>query len=322
MKKYLVTGVAGFIGSHLSEKLLLMGASVIGIDNFDSFYEKEIKLKNLEELIQNPNFTFYESDIRDLESMLRISSNHQIDTFIHLAAKAGVLPSLKDPASYIDFNITGTNNVLEMIRIQKHKKNLVFASSSSVYGNNIKIPFSENDIVDYPISPYAFTKKACELMNYSYHHLYDINILNLRLFTVYGPRQRPDLAIRKFTSLIMNDKSVTIYGDGETSRDYTFIEDTISGFISSINYLENHENVYEIINLGNHTPIKLSHLVETLYSVLGKKKNIIYSAKQQGDVEITYADITKAKELLNYNPNTSLEEGLSKFYNWYTNHTK
>jgi UDP-glucuronate 4-epimerase len=199
----------------------------------------------------------------------------------------------------------------------KDTKKLIFASSSSIYGNNKKTPFSESDRVDHPISPYAFTKKSCELLNHAYHSLYDIDIINLRFFTVYGPRQRPDLAIRKFVDLIKNNKSIPVFGDGKTGRDYTYIEDIVDGIVASIRYVNEHRHVYEIINLGNHNPVSLQELVSSLYHLLGKKENIEYLPMQEGDVDITFADISKAKRLLNYSPRITLQEGLKKFIEWH-----
>jgi UDP-glucuronate 4-epimerase len=316
MAVFLITGCAGFIGSHLSERLLSEGHQVIGIDNFDSFYARDIKEKNLSISLKNEHFSFFEMDIADETSWEKI--NTKIDCVIHLAAKAGVRPSIEDPEGYIQTNIIGTQLLLSWMA--KHQlKNLVFASSSSVYGNNTKIPFSETDNVDFPISPYAYTKKAGEQMIYTYHHLYQINALCLRFFTVYGPRQRPDLAIHKFTHLIHEQKPITLYGDGSTARDYTFVENTVDGIVKSIQYLANKTEVrvYEIINLGNNQPIELKVLVDELKKVAQKEVQIQRLPMQPGDVDITFADIEKAKKMLNYQPNTSISEGLKKFMDWY-----
>lgn len=316
MAKYLITGCAGFIGSHLSEYLLEKGHEVVGIDNFDLFYPKSIKDKNLQISLGFETFNFIQADISNPKDWESIPSD--IDCIVHLAAKAGVRPSIEDPEGYIQSNIMGTQVLLSWMA--KHKlKNLVFASSSSVYGNNKKIPFSETDNVDFPISPYAYTKKACEEMIYSFHHLYQINSLCLRFFTVYGPRQRPDLAIHKFTRLIYNNKPISVYGDGSTSRDYTYIENTVDGIFKSIEYLnkKHSEPIYEIINLGNNEPVKLSELIELLKEISGKEIITETLPMQPGDVDITYADITKAQKLLNYSTNTSIKEGLKKFIDWY-----
>jgi|SRR6185312_10901488 len=312
--KILITGCAGFIGSHLSELFLAQGHSIIGIDNFDPFYNKEQKLKNLAVSYTNKNFVFHQIDICNATELALLPGD--IEFVIHIAAKAGVRPSIEAPVDYLNTNVNGTLNILEWMRKNNIRK-MLFASSSSVYGNNKKIPFAESDSVDEPISPYAFSKKACELLNHTYHHLYKMSILNLRFFTVYGPRQRPDLAIRKFVSNIIENKPITLFGDGSTARDYTFVKDTIGGIYKAFTYLNEHENVYDIINLGNSKPIKLIELVNCIYEVLGKKPNLIYEPMQPGDVDITFADISKAKKLLNYSPATSLHEGITSFVNWY-----
>jgi nucleoside-diphosphate-sugar epimerase len=316
MAVYLITGCAGFIGSHLSEKLLSEGHQVIGIDNFDPFYARCIKEKNLQTALKSTSFTFYEMDIASPKLWEQIHT--EIDCVIHLAAKAGVRPSIEDPEGYIQTNIIGTQLLLSWMTKHQHK-NLVFASSSSVYGNNKKIPFSETDNVDFPISPYAYTKKACEQMIYTYHHLYQINALCLRFFTVYGPRQRPDLAIHKFTHLMHEQQPITLFGDGSTARDYTYVEDTVNGILKSIQYLGNKTEVrvYEIINLGNNQPVELKVLVDELKIAAKREVQIQRLPMQPGDVDITYADIEKAKKLLGYQPNTSIRDGLKKFMDWY-----
>lgn len=313
MAKILLTGCAGFIGSHLAEKLLGEGYEVLGIDSFDPFYDRAVKERNLKALQGKEGFQFVEADIVRSAELAELPD---FDIVVHLAAKAGVLPSLKDPQGYIDTNITGTSNLLELMKVRNRKK-LVFASSSSVYGNNKSVPFRETDPVDEQISPYAFTKKSCELMNYSYHHLYGMDILNLRLFTVYGPRQRPDLAIHKFIKLIDADQPINMYGDGSTARDYTFVKDTVDGFVRAIKHIEANVGVYEILNLGNNQPVKLKDLIDAIYSVMGKQPNINVMPMQPGDVNITFADISKAKQLLGYEPGTSLQEGLKAFIDWY-----
>lgn len=316
MAKYLVTGCAGFIGSHLTESLLEKGHEVIGIDNFDPFYGREIKEENLRKSKTNNNFTFYEADISSPDEWEAIPAD--IDCVVHLAAKAGVRPSIEDPEGYIQSNVMGTQVLLSWMAKNK-LKNLVFASSSSVYGNNKKTPFAETDNVDFPISPYAYTKKACEEMIYTFHHLYHINVLCLRFFTVYGPRQRPDLAIHKFTELIYHQKPISVYGDGNTARDYTYIENTIKGIEKSIEYIAEKEGqkVYEIINLGNNEPVKLNDLIQYLKDATGKEIKTNSLPMQPGDVNITFADISKAQNLLGYNPHTSIKEGLKKFIDWY-----
>jgi nucleoside-diphosphate-sugar epimerase len=314
MPTIFVTGVAGFIGSNLVLRLLQEGHSVIGVDNFDTFYDKALKVKNLASFMKHEKFQFIDADLSEEHTYKSFPS--QIDAVVHLAAKAGVLPSLKNPSSYIQNNILGTNLLLEWMRSIECSK-LVFASSSSVYGNNKTIPFSETDAVNEPISPYAFTKRACELMNYNYHHLYHFDIINLRFFTVYGPAQRPDLAINKFFNLIKTGKPIEMYGDGSTARDYTFVEDTVSGIIGALHYVFANEKVYEIVNLGNHTPVSLKTLIETIYEIQQTPPNIVQRPMQPGDVDITFANIEKAKKLFNYYPSTALKEGLIKFKEWH-----
>jgi len=317
--KVLITGCAGFIGSHLTELFLEKGHTVVGIDNFDPFYNKELKLNNLKAAKSNKNFSFVEPDIRNSKEFSLLPTD--IEFVIHLAAKVGVRPSIEAPKEYVDTNITGTLNILEWMKSNNITK-LVFASSSSIYGNNKKIPFSETDAVDEPISPYAFTKKACELLNDTYYSLYKINILNLRFFTVYGPRQRPDLAIRKFVENALNDKPIHLFGDGSTARDYTFVKDTIAGIYSAFNYVNANKDVYDTINLGNNKPVKLIELVNCIYEVLNKKPNLVYEPMQPGDVDITYADISKAKKKLGYNPSTDLKTGITSFVKWYQESAK
>jgi len=312
----LITGGAGFIGSTLSDFLLKKGDSVICYDNFDSFYPAVVKQSNLAEALGHQNFKLVDGDINDAGLLSKVFSENKIDLVIHLAAKAGVRPSIMNPRDYAAVNISGTINLLETMRLNK-VTNLIFASSSSIYGNNEKVPYSETDNVDFPISPYAATKKSGELITYNYHHLYNFSIINLRFFTVYGPRQRPDLAIHKFFKCIYNNVPIDLFGDGTTSRDYTFVDDTISGINGAINYLLNHPNAYEIINLGNSTPVKLKDLIEKIQDVTGRKFTINNLPMQQGDVDRTFADISKAQSLLNYRPETKMEEGLMKFKTWF-----
>jgi len=310
----LVTGCAGFIGSHLTERLLDSGCRVVGIDNFDPFYDRFIKERNLTSALAHPNFTFVEADIRDTAWLNTLDAD--IETVIHIAAKAGVRPSIEQPAEYISTNITGTYNLLNWMHSKRISK-IVFASSSSVYGNNEKIPFSETDAVEQPISPYAFTKRSGELLTYTYHHLYNMSVVNLRFFTVYGERQRPDLAIHKFVKMIDRDEPIPMFGQGDTSRDYTYVSDTVDGIMAALRYVSEHPNRYEIINLGNHSPVTLQTLVATLYRLMNKTPNVQHLPKQPGDVERTYADVSRAARLLGYSPNVSLDEGLSRFVDWY-----
>ena len=312
----LVTGVAGFIGSHLAERFLSNGDHVIGMDNFDSFYPRPIKENNLKSLLKNPNFSFEEGDICDIDFINNLFAKYKIDKVIHLAAKAGVRPSIAHPSAYYSVNVLGTLNILDVMNQYKVKK-LIFASSSSVYGNNHKIPFIESDNVDFPISPYAATKKAGELLTHTYHHLYDFQVINLRFFTVYGPRQRPDLAIHKFFKSIYNSKPIDVYGNGSTSRDYTYVDDIVDGIVRSSDYLETNNKIYEIINLGNNSPISLIDLINKIEVITGKQIQKNVQEMQEGDVDRTYADISKAKKLLGYNPHTSMEQGLVNFKLWY-----
>lgn len=313
MGRFLVTGCAGFIGSHLCDRLIDEGHKVVGIDNFDSFYNRSIKNDNLSRAIKSPKFSLIEGDIAN-EKTWQSFNDKSFDAIYHLAAKAGVRPSISDPAAYIRANIIGTQKLLEWMVTSGNKK-LVFASSSSVYGNNKNIPFSENDKVDHPISPYAFTKKSCELMIHTYSHLYDLNTTCLRFFTVYGPRQRPDLAINKFFKAIINNEPITLYGDGSSSRDYTYIDDIIDGVLNASKALNNQS--YSIINIGGEHPVKLSNLVSSIEKVIGEKAKINYIENQPGDVSRTFADISVAKNRLNYYPRTNLEEGLKIFYTWF-----
>ena len=313
MVTILVTGCAGFIGSHVCALLLNKGFNVIGVDNFDPFYSRSTKELNLAKFKTHPAFSFFEIDITTgLDAIEAVN----IEAVIHLAAKAGVRPSIEDPAGYLNVNIVGTQKIHEFMQAREIDK-LVFASSSSVYGNNKKMPFNEDDNVDNPISPYAFTKKACELMNYTFHHLYNIDIINLRFFTVYGPGQRPDLAIHKFVERISKDQPLILFGNGETARDYTYVDDTVSGIYNALEYCLNNTGVYTTVNLGNNKPVKLNELVDIIYAEMGKEKNVVYEDMQAGDVDITFADITKAGNLLNYKPDTSMAEGIRKFIAWY-----
>lgn len=308
----LVTGCAGFIGSNVVDRLLECGTQVVGVDNLDSFYDPSIKKKNIEHNLLNPNFSFEEIDIRNSNALENIFKDFDIETVIHLAARAGVRPSIKDPFLYEDVNIKGTLNVLEMGKTYG-VKNILFASSSSVYGVNEKVPFSETDNVDKAISPYAASKKACETFCYTYHHLYGIPIVCLRFFTVYGPRQRPEMAIHKFTRLIDEGCEIEMYGDGTSKRDYTYISDIVDGIISSMDIKEG----YEIINLGNSNVVELRYLIHLIEKNLGKEARIKTLPDQPGDVPITYSDISKARSLLNYDPKTSIEEGIENFVLWY-----
>jgi UDP-glucuronate 4-epimerase len=313
----IVTGCAGFIGSHVVDKLLGMEKNVVGIDNFDPFYDPSIKKKNIEHNLDNQNFTFYRTDIREKSEMEEILKTNEIDTIIHLAARAGVRPSIQDPLLYQDVNIRGTINLLELSK-EYDIKNFVFGSSSSVYGINETKSFREDDAVDKAISPYAATKKACETFCYTYHHLYGIPITSLRFFTVYGPRQRPEMAIHKFTRSIDQGKVIEMYGDGKSRRDYTYISDIVNGIMAAVDK----KLGYEIINLGNSNVVELRYLIQLIEENLGKSAIIKKMPDQPGDVPVTYADISKAQRLLDYEPGVRIEEGIAKFVQWYRSATK
>ena len=321
MKTYLITGGAGFIGSNLADYLLKLKCKVIVIDNFCDFYDPDIKEKNVLRNLDNQNYKLYRIDITNKEDIRNVFINNNIDCVIHLAAMAGVRPSIENPILYQEVNCVGTQNLLEVMK-EFNVKNLVMASSSSVYGNTKEVPFNENMIVDFAISPYAATKKANEVMTHVYHKLFDFNVIMLRFFTVFGPRQRPDLAINKFTRLMLDNKEIPMFGDGTTSRDYTFIDDIVDGIYKSVNYVEQNKNVYEILNLGNSNPITLKEMIVTIGNVLGVNPRIKELPMQLGDVEKTYADITKAKKLIGYYPNTSFEEGIRRFISWYLENNK
>lgn len=321
MQTYLITGGAGFIGSSLSEELIKQGNKVIAIDNFCDFYNPKIKEYNIKKLLENKNFKLYRKDIRDRQALKQIFDENNIDIVMHLAAMAGVRPSIENPILYQEVNCMGTQNILEEMK-EHNVKNLVMASSSSVYGNCKEVPFREDMVVDFAISPYAATKKANEVMTHVYHKLFDINVIMLRFFTVYGPKQRPDLAINKFTRLMLEDKEIPMFGDGTTSRDYTYIDDIVDGIIKSCNYVVNNKNVYAILNLGNSSPVSLKEMINTIGQVVGVEPKIKQLPMQPGDVDRTFADISKAKELIGYNPKTSFKEGIEKFVKWYKENIK
>lgn len=316
MATYLVTGGAGFIGSSVCEKLLKENNKIVVIDNFCDFYNPELKEKNIKDFLDNDNFKLYKGDIRNKDDVQKVFDENQIDIVIHLAAMAGVRPSIENPALYQDVNNMGTQNILEEMRINKIKK-LILISSSSIYGNCKEVPYREDMKVDYVISPYAATKRSNEIIAHVYYKLYGIDIMMLRLFTVYGPKQRPDLAINKFTRLMMNNEEIPMFGDGTTSRDYTYIDDIVEGITRSANYVLNNNDVYEILNIGNSSPVSLREMIQTIADELGVKPNIKEYPMQLGDVEKTYADVSKAKELIGYEPKTSFKEGIHNFIEWY-----
>lgn len=311
----LITGGAGFIGSHLAEKLIEFDNDVIIIDNFCNFYDPEIKKQNVK-YATDKGAKLYEVDILNYDQLHDVFKKNDIDCVVHLAAMAGVGPSLKDPCLYQDINGMGTQNIFEIAKKFNVNK-IIAASSSSVYGNCKEKMFSENLAVDRVISPYAATKKANEVMAHVYHSVYDMNIILFRFFTVYGPRQRPDLAISKFTKLMLEGEPITMYGDGTTSRDYTYVDDIVDGIIKGIEYLKKRSHVYEIVNLGSSHPVALSKMIETIANSLEVKAKIVQLEMQPGDVNKTYADISKAKRMLGYSPSVSFEQGIDSFTQWY-----
>jgi len=314
MRSILVTGGAGFIGSHLVDRLLSEGDwQVSVVDDFNNFYEPRIKRANVKRHDQNPNYRLFEADIRNQTSLKRIFAENAFDCIVHLAARAGVRPSLEQPLLYAETNVNGTMNLLELAREYRIPQ-FVFGSSSSVYGINAKVPFREDDPIRQPISPYAATKAAGELLCHTYTHLYGMRCVCLRFFTVYGPRQRPDLAIHKFARLISEGKPIPVFGDGTTRRDYTFIEDIVAGVCAAIDY---DKSDYEVINLGESRTVELRELISLLEQELGTTAKIDRQPLQPGDVPQTFADITKARQLLAYNPQTQIEAGIRKFVAWF-----
>jgi UDP-glucuronate 4-epimerase len=308
----LVTGAAGFIGSHVTESLVADGWDVVGIDNFDDFYDPALKRENLRGLKKAKNFKLVEGDIRDPAALEAAAGNGKLDVILHLAARAGVRPSIELPRVYADVNLTGTIEVLELMR-RKEVPKLVFASSSSVYGEREGAPFREDDVVDFPISPYAATKKGGELLAYTYHHLHGFAVASLRFFTVYGPRQRPEMAIHKFARAIADGEPITVFGDGTSRRDYTYVDDIVSGVIAAAERAQG----YRIYNLGNHRTVELRELIRLLEEDLGKKAEVRHLPAQPGDVPLTCADIQRAQEEIGYNPTVPIERGLELFVEWF-----
>jgi UDP-glucuronate 4-epimerase len=314
MRSILITGGAGFIGSHLVDLLLSEGEwQVSVVDDFNDFYDPAIKRGNVSPYEKNPNYRLFEADIRDQTALAKVFSQADFQCIVHLAARAGVRPSLEQPLLYAETNVNGTMNLLELAR-EHGIKQFVFGSSSSVYGINAKVPFSEDDPIRQPISPYAATKAAGELLCHTYAHLYGLRSICLRFFTVYGPSQRPDLAIHKFARLISDGKPIPVFGDGTTRRDYTFIDDIIAGVRAAIDYAATD---YEVINLGESRTVELRELVSLLEKELGASAKIDRQPLQPGDVPQTFADITKARRLLGYNPQTQIEEGMHRFVEWF-----
>jgi UDP-glucuronate 4-epimerase len=307
----LVTGAAGFIGSHLCERLLDAGHRVVGLDNFDCFYPREVKTRNLERASGDTCFALVEGDIRDESTVERVLQRFKPDTIVHLAAKAGVRPSIDEPGAYLSVNVGGTLNLLTACA-RYPVQQFVLASSSSVYGEAAKVPFAETDATDRPASPYAATKKACEELCFTYHRLLGMQTTCLRLFTVYGPRQRPDLAIHKFARLIEQGSEIPVYGNGSTARDYTYVDDVVDGVMAAIS----RPKPYAVFNLGRGDPIPLLGMVRALEKALGKEARIDWRPEQPGDVTMTYADIRKASSDLGYAPKVPFEEGIRRFMAW------
>lgn len=310
----LVTGAAGFIGSHLVDRLLERGEGVIGLDSFDGFYDRAIKETNLRSAMGHRSFRLVEGDIRDRETVAALPES--IDAVLHLAARAGVRPSIRDPVLYSDVNLMGTSVLLEFAR-QREIGPFVFASSSSVYGNNEKVPFSESDPVDHPISPYAATKRSGELLCHTQTHLQGTTCICLRFFTVYGPRQRPDLAIRKFSRLLLSGEPLPRFGDGGSARDYTYIEDILDGVESALAFARRNEGRFEILNLGESRTVMLSEMIRVLGEVFSVTPEIRSLPPQPGDVDRTFADVSRARELLGYRPTTEFVDGIQRFAEWY-----
>ncbi|UCC66853.1 MAG: GDP-mannose 4,6-dehydratase [Deltaproteobacteria bacterium] len=315
MKRVLVTGGAGFIGSHVCQRLLREGYDVVCLDNFDTFYDPEMKRRNVAEISETKGkggFRLIEGDIREKGFLEDLFSSSSVDLVIHLAARAGVRPSIQQPLLYEEVNVKGTLNLLEVCKDFK-VKDFIFGSSSSVYGRNRKVPFSEGDRLEAMISPYAVTKRVGELFCHAYHYLYGLNIFCLRFFTVYGPRQRPEMAMHKFTRLIYQGERIPVYGDGTSCRDYTYIDDIIEGVMGAVKNLRG----YDIVNLGESRTVPLQEVISLLEDAVGKKAEIEELPEQPGDAPITYADISKARRLLGYDPQVGVEEGIKLFVRWF-----
>jgi UDP-glucuronate 4-epimerase len=314
VKNVLVTGGAGFIGSHLVSRLLGEGGwQVTVVDDFNDFYDPSIKREAIALHLKDPRYKLVEADIRNVAAISRVFEEGDFECVVHLAARAGVRPSLKEPRLYVETNINGTLNLLELAKDHAVPQ-FVFGSSSSVYGINSKVPFAEADRIHQPISPYAATKAAGELLCHTYSHLHGFRTVCLRFFTVYGPRQRPDLAIHKFTKLISNERPIQMFGDGSARRDYTYVDDIVQGIRSA---MDHQGSIHEIFNLGESETTELKRLIELIENALGKKAVIEKQPMQPGDVPITFADISRSKELLGYLPTTKIEDGIPKFVEWF-----
>lgn len=313
--KVLVTGSAGFIGSHLVEALLNNPQlDVVGLDNFNDYYDPEIKRNNVKVALSNNRYTLVEGDILDEALLDNLFKEHRFAVVYHLAARGGVRPSIEFPTLYSDVNIRGSLNILEKVREYKVQK-VILASTSSIYGNNPKVPFAEEDPVNEPVSPYAATKRAMELLAYNYHHLYKIPIACIRFFTVYGPRQRPDMAIHKFCKLIKNKEALPVYNNGLCERDFTYIDDIIQGILK----VSGHDFGFDIVNLGDSKTISTNNLIQLIEASLGEKALLNLMPAQAGDVDRTYADISKAKSVYGYDPKVMIEDGIPRFVEWFLN---
>ena len=311
MQHALITGAAGFIGSHLVDRLLADGWRVTAVDNFDLFYPRAVKDRNIAEHLRHPSYRLFDVDVRDLDALRQqLGANYSV--IVHLAARAGVRPSILDPIGYQDVNVKGTQNLLELAR-ELRVTQFVFASSSSVYGVNPNVPWSEEDHVLLPISPYASTKVSGELLGHVYSHIYDIRFVALRLFTVYGPRQRPDLAIHKFARRMTEGQSIPVFGNGSTRRDYTFIDDIVAGIRGAMDYSG---SPFEVINLGNNERVTLLEMIRGLEQALGREARIDWQPEQPGDVPQTWANVDKAQRLLRYQPTTAYRDGVVRFVEW------
>ena len=315
-KNILITGVAGFIGFHLSEKLLKHGVRIVGFDNLNDYYDVNLKLLRLEILKKHEKFTFIEGDLADNENLAKLFEDYCPEVVVNLAAQAGVRHSIENPKAYMDSNVTGFFNILEVCRYFP-VKHLLYASSSSVYGNQEKIPFSVNDNVDHPISLYAATKKSNELMAYTYSHLYNILITGLRFFTVYGPYGRPDMAYFSFTKKIIDGESIKIFNNGDMYRDFTYIDDVVQCIENMLFFPPKNKPSYKLYNVGNNKPEQLMYFVEILEKIIGKEAKKEFLPMQQGDVYQTYADASDLMNDFNFKPNTTIEVGLQKFVDWY-----